>query len=51
MVQINFVALFGVIAVSSVILGLPVNRLLRWAFTTETHRSTLIPAHSADRVW
>jgi rod shape-determining protein MreD len=51
MVQIDFAALFGVIAVSAVILVMPLNRMMRWALTTETHRSTLIPAHAADRVW
>jgi rod shape-determining protein MreD len=51
MVQIDFVALFFVIAVSSVILVVPVNRVMRWALQSEGTRS-LVSAHApASRPW
>ena len=51
MVQIDFVALFFVVAVSSVILVLPVNRLMRWALAGESHRRSLVPAQADSRIW
>jgi rod shape-determining protein MreD len=51
MVQVNFLSLFAVVAVSSVILVLPVNRLMRWALMGENNRRTLVPAPSDSRLW
>jgi rod shape-determining protein MreD len=48
MVQVDFLALFGVVGVSSVVLVLPVNRLMRWALTGEGGRRTLVSAHAND---
>jgi hypothetical protein len=48
MVQIDFLSLFSVIAVSSIILVLPVNRLMRWAVTSEAHRRSLVSAQPAE---
>ena len=46
MVQIDFLALFLVVGVSSVVLVLPVNRLMRWALVGEGHRRSLVPAQT-----
>jgi rod shape-determining protein MreD len=52
MVQINFFSLFVVVAVSSLLLVLPVNRLMRWALSAEGNRRSLVSAHSPDSgIW
>jgi rod shape-determining protein MreD len=51
MVQVDFLALVLVVAVSSVVLVLPVNRLMRWALAGETHRRSLVPAQADSRLW
>jgi rod shape-determining protein MreD len=51
MVQVNFLALFAVVAVSSVLLVLPVNRLMRWALAGENNRRSLVPAQAGGRLW
>jgi rod shape-determining protein MreD len=51
MVQIDFFALFLVVGISSVVLVLPVNRLMRWALVGENHRRSLVSAQSDARLW
>jgi hypothetical protein len=51
MVQIDFLALGLVVAISSLVLVLPVNRLMRWALAGESNRRSLVPAQSESRVW
>jgi rod shape-determining protein MreD len=51
MVQIDFLALALVVAVSSLVLVLPVNRLMRWALAGETNRRSLVPAQTDSRAW
>jgi len=52
MVQINFLALVLVIAASSVILVLPVNRAMRWALFPDGTSTALVSAHgTANRPW
>jgi hypothetical protein len=52
MVQIDFLSLFVVVAASSVLLVLPVSRLMRWALSTEGNRRTLVSAHSGESgIW
>jgi rod shape-determining protein MreD len=52
MVQINFLALVAVIAVSSAIFVLPVNRMMRWALIPDGTSRSLVSAHSAlSRPW
>ena len=51
MVQVDFLSLFLVVAVSSVVLVLPVSRLMRWALAGETHRRSLVPAQADSRLW
>jgi len=48
MVRINFVALLGVIAISSAIFVIPVNRLMRWALTPDGNRRSLVSAHTVE---
>lgn len=48
MVRVNFLALFVVVGLSSVILVLPVNRLMRWALASEGNRRSLVSAQSVD---
>jgi rod shape-determining protein MreD len=48
MVQVNFLSLFAVVAVSSVILVLPVNRLMRWALLVDGNRRSLVSAQPAE---
>jgi rod shape-determining protein MreD len=48
MVQIDFFSLFLVVAVSSALLVLPVNRLMRWALSAEGDRRSLVSASSTD---
>jgi rod shape-determining protein MreD len=47
MVQIDFFSLFLVVGVSSVLLVLPVSRLMRWALAAEGSR-TLVSANSTE---
>ncbi len=52
MVQIDFLALALVVAVSSLVLVLPVSRLMRWALAGESNRRSLVSATQADsRLW
>jgi rod shape-determining protein MreD len=52
MVKVNFAALVGVVGIASVILVLPVNRLMRWSLVEETNRRSLVSAQSGERgVW
>ena len=51
MVQIDFLALGLVVAVSSLVLVLPVNRLMRWALAGESNRRSLVPAQAESRLW
>jgi rod shape-determining protein MreD len=52
MVQINFFALFFVIAASSLILVLPVKRMMRWALLPDGDRRSMVSASSTDgRSW
>ncbi len=51
MVQIDFLSLFLVVAVSSVVLVLPVNRMMRWALVEESHRRSLVSAQADSRLW
>jgi rod shape-determining protein MreD len=48
MVQIDFFSLFLVVAVSSALLVLPVNRLMRWALSAEGNRRSLVSANSTE---
>jgi rod shape-determining protein MreD len=48
MVQIDFFSLALVVAVSSLILVLPVNRLMRWALVAEGTRRSLVSASSSE---
>ena len=49
MVQIDFVRLVLVVGVSSVVLVLPVNRLMRWALAGESNRRSLVSAQADSR--
>ena len=51
MVQVDFLALFLVVGVSSLVLVLPVNRMMRWALAGESNRRSLVPAHTGTRAW
>jgi rod shape-determining protein MreD len=51
MVQIDFVALFFMISISSVVFVLPVSRLMRWALAGENNRHSLVPVHADQRLW
>ena len=51
MVQVNFLSLILVVGVSSVVLVLPVNRLMRWALAGEGNRRSLVPAQADSRIW
>ena len=51
MVQIDFLALFLVVGVSSVVLVVPVSRMMRWALAGETHRRSLVGAQADSRIW
>jgi rod shape-determining protein MreD len=52
MVRVNFLALFFVVGVSSVILVLPVSRLMRWGLTGEGNRRSLVSAQPTERgIW
>jgi rod shape-determining protein MreD len=49
MVKINFVALFAVVSISSLVLVLPVSRLMRWALSHEHNRRSLVSAQTTER--
>jgi rod shape-determining protein MreD len=51
MVQINFLALFLVVGLSSIVLVLPVSRFMRWALAGENNRRSLVSAQSDTRIW
>jgi rod shape-determining protein MreD len=51
MVQIDFLALFLVVGVSSVVLVVPVSRMMRWALAGETHRRSLVGVQADRRIW
>ena len=51
MVQIDFVALFLMISISSVVFVLPVSRLMRWALAGENNRHSLVSAQADQRLW
>ncbi len=51
MVKVNFLSLILVVGISSVILVLPVSRLMRWALTGEGNRRSLVPAQAESRAW
>ena len=51
MVQVDFLALFLVVGISSVVLVLPVNRLMRWALAGESNRRSLVSAQADSRIW
>ncbi len=51
MVQIDFVALFFMISISSVVFVFPVSRLMRWALAGENNRHSLVPAQADSRLW
>jgi hypothetical protein len=48
MVQIDFLSLFLVVAVSSAIAVFPVNRLMRWALMPEGNRRSLVSAQATE---
>jgi hypothetical protein len=47
-VQVDYLALFVIVAVSSALLVLPVSRLMRWALFAEGTRRTLVSAQSPE---
>jgi hypothetical protein len=51
MVQIDFVALFLMISISSLVFVLPVSRLMRWALAGENSRHSLVSAQADGRLW
>ena len=51
MVQVDFLSLFLVVGISSVVLVLPVNRLMRWALAGESNRRSLVSAQADSRLW
>jgi rod shape-determining protein MreD len=52
MVLVNFLTLFAVVSVSSVVLVLPVNRLMRWALLPDGNRRSLVSAQPTEsRLW
>jgi rod shape-determining protein MreD len=52
MVRVHFPFLVAVVALSSVILVLPVSRLMRWGLTGEGNRRSLVSAQPAERgIW
>jgi rod shape-determining protein MreD len=48
MVQINFLTVFLVVATSSVLLVLPVNRMMRWALVHQSNRRSLVSAQPVE---
>jgi rod shape-determining protein MreD len=51
MVQINFLSLIAVVGVTSVVLVLPVSRMMRWALAGESNRRSLVSAQGDSRIW
>ena len=51
MVQVDFLTLFLVVGVSSVVLVLPVNRLMRWALAGESNSRSLVGTQAGSRAW
>ena len=51
MVQIDFLALALVVGISSVVLVLPVSRMMRWALAGESNRRSLVSAQADSRLW
>ena len=51
MVQVDFLALFVMVSISSLLLVLPVSRLMRWALAGEGNRRSLVSAEGDSRVW
>jgi rod shape-determining protein MreD len=51
MVQVDFVALFVMVSISSVLLVYPIGRMMRWALAGEGNRRTLVSADGNNRVW
>jgi hypothetical protein len=51
MVQVDFLTLFAVVGVASLVCVLPVNRLMRWALAGENHRGSLVTAQADSRLW
>ncbi len=50
MVQVDFLTLFLVVGVSSVVLVFPVSRFMRWALAGESNRRSLVPASVDSRI-
>ena len=48
MVRVNFVTLFLVVALSSLVLVLPVSRLMRWATSVDGQRRSLVSAQAPE---
>ncbi len=48
MVQVNFLTVFVVVATSSVLLVLPVNRMMRWALVLQSNRRSLVSAQPVE---
>jgi rod shape-determining protein MreD len=51
MVEVNFLSLFLVVGISSLVAVLPVNRMMRWALVEESHRRSLVSAQADSRPW
>jgi rod shape-determining protein MreD len=51
MVQINFLSLFLVVGLSSVVLVFPLSRFMGWALAGEGNRRSLVSASADTRIW
>ncbi len=51
MVQVDFLTLFAVVGVASLVCVLPVSRLMRWALVGESNRRSLVTAQADSRLW
>ena len=51
MVQVDFLAVFLVVGVASVVLVFPVSRLMRWALAGEGNRRSLVSAEGESGAW
>jgi rod shape-determining protein MreD len=51
MVQVDFLAVFLVVGVSSLVLVFPVSRLMQWALAGESNRRSLVSAQADSRLW
>ena len=51
MVQVDFLAVFLVVGVSSLVLVFPVSRLMQWALAGESNRRSLVSAQADSRIW